>query len=218
MLEIRVTLTFETPLNIGSGAQVSTLADRAFIKERDGWPYIPASTFKGRLRHTVEQVAQGMGQQVCRTHHKMCRNEAAMCPVCAIFGSPWIPGRLRFVDLKLSGPQELIEQRRREKDHPRTDWRYGVALSRRRGVAEDALLYTTELLVPGVPISFSGTLTGPLGKREAAWLVAGLHLLPALGRGKSAGLGWLTAQAEVAIDGQQLDHERLHAALQEVVS
>jgi CRISPR/Cas system CSM-associated protein Csm3 (group 7 of RAMP superfamily) len=218
MLEIRVTLTFETPPNIGSGAQVSTLADRAFIKERDGWPYVPASTFKGRLRHAVEQVAQGLGQQVCRTHHKMCRDKTAPCPVCAIFGSPWIPGRLCFVDLKLSGPQELVKQRGQDKVHPRTDWRYGVALSRRRGVAEDALLYTTELFVPGVPISFSGALTGPLGEREAAWLVAGLRLLPALGRSKSTGLGWLTAQAEVTIDGQQLDKERLHAALQEVIS
>jgi CRISPR/Cas system CSM-associated protein Csm3 (group 7 of RAMP superfamily) len=215
MMEIHVTLTFDTPPNIGSGAQVSTLADRAFIKEHDGWPYIPAATFKGQLRHAVERVARGLGQTVCETHYKMCRDEAAMCPVCAIFGSPWIPGRLRFVDLKLSGPADLIERRKREK-YPRTDWRYGVALSRRRRVTEDALLYTTELFMPGLPITFEGTLTGPISERDAAWLVAGLRLLPALGRSKSTGLGRLEAKAVVQLEGQALDDARLRAALQEV--
>jgi CRISPR/Cas system CSM-associated protein Csm3 (group 7 of RAMP superfamily) len=152
MIEIEVRLIFDTPPNVGSGAQAGTLADRAFIKDRNGWPYIPATTLKGQLRHAVERVAQGMGHEVCDTHHHMCR-EGTVCPVCAIFGSPWIAGRLRFENLELNGPEELMEhlnKLRREKRHPRTGWRYGVALSRCRGVAEDALLYTTELFMPGI--------------------------------------------------------------------
>ena len=126
MTEIQVTLTFTTPPNIGSGAQEGTLADRGFIKARDGWPYVPATVFKGRLRHAVERVARGLGVEVCDTHRKMCRQAELACPVCKVFGSPWITGRLRFVDLELSAPQSLVD-RRREKLHPHTQIRYGVA-------------------------------------------------------------------------------------------
>lgn len=214
MVEIDVKLTFDTAPNIGSGAQVGTLADRAFIKARDGWPYIPATAFKGQLRHAVEQVARGLGQTVCDTHHHMCREEATSCPVCKIFGSPWIPGRLCFVDLKLEGPAELVKLRK-EKRPPRTLLRYGVALSRRRQVAEEALLYTTELFMPGVPVVFAGKLMGLLDQRGVAWLIAGLQLLPALGRAKSTGLGHLKAEATVRLNGQVLDEATLRQTLQE---
>lgn len=216
MAEIEVTLTFRTPPNIGSGAQEGTLADRAFIKAHDGWPYIPATAFKGRLRHAVERAARGMGIHVCDTHRKMCRDEDTACPVCRVFGSPWVPGRLRFVDLKLSGPKRLID-RREEKKRLLTATRYGVALNRRRGVAEDALLYTTELFEPGALVSFKGTLTGAIELVDVAWLVAGLDLLPALGRAKSTGFGWLRAQAAVWIDGREVDTKELNALLREVV-
>ncbi|HEY75750.1 MAG TPA: hypothetical protein G4O00_06165 [Thermoflexia bacterium] len=215
MIRIEVTLTFETPPNIGSGAQVGTFAERACIKGLDGWPYIPASAFKGRLRHAVEQVAAGMGQAVCTTHHSMCRKAESACPACRIFGSPWLPGRLRFVDLELSGPPELVEQRRRGK-RLHTSARHSVALSRARRVAEDGLLFATELLVPGVPLEFSGTLEGPLDLQEAAWVIAGLRFLPALGRAKSSGLGWVKAEGVVYRDGERVGEEALRAALLEV--
>jgi len=217
MMEIEVRLIFDTPPNIGSGAQVGTLADRAFIKDRNGWPYIPATTLKGQLRHVVERVARGMGRVVCDTHHQMCRDETTACPACAIFGSPWIPGRLCFEDLELKEPQDLARQRQLGKRAPRTDWRYGVSLSRRRRVAEDALLYTTELFMPGVPLTFEGVLTGPLDEVGAAWVVAGLQFLAAVGRAKSTGLGWLQAEAQVLSDGQVLNNARLRAALQQEV-
>jgi CRISPR/Cas system CSM-associated protein Csm3 (group 7 of RAMP superfamily) len=149
----------------------------------------------------------------------MCRDQDDSCPACAIFGSPWIPGRLRFVSLELTGPPELVEALeliRRDKGTPATTWRYGVALSRHRRVAEDALLFTTELFEPGVPLTFGGTLTGPLGERDAAWVCAGLRLLPALGRAKSAGLGRLSSKAAVRLDGEPLDDTQLRAALEEV--
>ncbi len=215
MIEIDVKLIFDTPPNIGSGAQVGTMADRAFIKARDGWPYIPATAFKGQLRHMVEQIVRGSGKAVCDTHHNMCRERALACPVCAIFGSPWIPGCLRFVDLNLAGPEELVKQRK-EKRYPQTSSRYGVAISRRRGVAEDALLYTTELFMPGVPLVFAGTLAGAITQCEAAWVVAGLRLLPALGRAKSAGLGYLKAESVVRLNGKVLDQASLRQELEEM--
>lgn len=215
MIEIAVKLTFETPLNIGSGAQHGTFADRAMIKDMDGWPYVPASAFKGRLRHAVEQVAHAQGLSGCDTHHHTCRGDDP-CPVCAIFGSPWVPGRLRFARLRLEGPAGVVtglEELQRQGRVPRTQVRYGVALSRRRRVSEDRLLYTTELFEPGTQLEFGGMLRGEITRRDAALVVAGLRLLPAVGRGKTGGLGWVHTHAEVREDGAELDDRVLKDAL-----
>lgn len=216
MLTITITLNFTSPPAIGSGAQAETLAQRGFIKDRDGWPYVPATALKGQLRHAVERAARGLAQPVCATHHKMCREWAGACPACRIFGSPWIPGRLCFTDLTLSGPPELVARRETATTRPRHTYRYGVSLNRRRNVAGDALLYTTELFEPGIPVTFSGDLTGDLALTDAAWVVAGVHLLAGMGKSKSAGLGWLEATAVVAQEHAVVDAAQLRALLQEV--
>ena len=214
MIEIDVTLHFTTPPAVGSGAQVGTLAQRSFIKDREGWAYIPATALKGKVRHAVEQVARGTGRTVCETHHKMCREHP--CPACRIFGSPWIPGAVRFANLTLSGPAELLQQRKEKTARPLYPYRYGVALNRRRKVAEDNLLYTTELFQPGVPVAFSGTLDGAIDLESAAWLAAGLQLMANLGQGKSTGLGWCRAEVTVRQDDAEITPAQLRAALQEV--
>ena len=194
MVTIDVAMTFRTPLNIGSGAQRGTLADRAMIKNHWGWPYVPASALKGRLRHAVEQAAASLGAPVCVTHQDMCPQDDSFCPVCHIFGSPWLPGKLRFARLNLTGPELLVKRLEKRKSSPHTMQRYGVAISRRRGVAEDALLYTTELFEPGTELTFGGSLVGDLEPSEVALVLAGLKLIPALGRGKSGGLGRLRVE------------------------
>jgi CRISPR-associated protein Csm3 len=215
--KFEVELIFSTPPNIGSGGQEGALADRGFIKARDGWPYIPATTLKGRLRHAVERVARGLGEQVCDTHHKMCRERTEACPVCRVFGSPWLPGPLRFTDLTLSGPSILVEQRKNQQ-HPQYARRYGVGINRRRRVAGDHLLYTTELFKPGVEVTFSGTLHGSINTEDTAWLVAGFNMLPHMGSAKSTGLGWLTAEVTVYQNGQTVKVDTLRQALEDSLS
>jgi CRISPR-associated protein Csm3 len=219
MTTIDLTLTFQTPPNVGSGAQQGTLADRAMIKNYRGWPYVPASTLKGRLRHAVEQVAAGLDARVCVTHKNMCRTDGDFCPVCCIFGSPWRAGQLRFSRLELAGPDWLIKRLEARRSPPRTTQRYGVAISRRRGVAENALLYTTELFEPGIALVFRGQLVGDLEPHQVALVLAGLKLLPAIGRGKSGGLGWFRAEAEISGPGTQgLDTPAgLRAALEQLL-
>jgi CRISPR/Cas system CSM-associated protein Csm3 (group 7 of RAMP superfamily) len=215
MITIDVNLTFKTPINIGSGAPHGTFADRAMIKDRDGWPYVPASAFKGRLRHAVERVAHAQGLSDCDTHQRTCRSEGA-CPVCNVFGAPWVPGKLKFTRLALQGPADVmagLEELQRKDRPPRTQVRYGVALSRHRRVAEDQKLYTTELFEPGRSLTFGGTLRGPISRLEAALVVAGLRLLPAVGRGKTGGLGWVDVQAQVRHDGEILGDDLLRQEL-----
>jgi CRISPR/Cas system CSM-associated protein Csm3 (group 7 of RAMP superfamily) len=210
MVEITVTLTLRSPLNIGSGAQHGTFTRRGMLKDADGWPYIPASALKGRWRHAVEQVAGALAnERVCRTHREMCR--AQPCIVCRIFGSPWLPGRLRFVDLTLSGPpavKALYDKKERLKSSERT----GIAVNRRRQVAQDDLLFDTELFLPGAPLAFSGALQGDITRAEAGLLLAGLKLVPALGRSKSGGLGWIEAQAAITAGGETWSPAALLAA------
>lgn len=219
MIEITVTLQFKTPLNIGSGTQQGTLAQRAMLKTRDGWPYVPASAFKGRLRHAVEQVAQTLGlpQPIAITHRDRYQRQADI--VAEIFGSPWLPGCLRFADLSLTGPPTVIALRetlKQEYRPPRTTQRTGISLNRRRKVAEDNFLYSTELLWPGAILQFSGSLYGKITMKQAGLIVAGVKLLPALGRGKSGGLGWVTGSAVVSTSsGETWTETMLLTALKE---
>ena len=198
MIEINVTLTLCSPLNIGSGAQQGTLARQGMLKDADGWPYVPASAFKGRWRHAVEQVAGSLAWQppVCATHEKMCR-EGALCVVCQLFGSPWQPGALRFVDLPIVGPPAILDLRADGSYRPRTTQRASVALNRQRRAAQDQFLFDTELFWPGIPLVVGGQITGPVNRQQAGLLLAGLRHLPALGRGNSGGLGWVQAEATV---------------------
>lgn len=211
MVQIDVTLTLRSPLNIGSGAQQGTFAQRGMLKDRQGWPYIPASALKGRWRHAVEQVVSSLpGQTVCLTHHDMCRQDP--CMACQLFGSPWTAGQVRFVDLALSGPTAVISLRQKSPP-PKTEERTGIAVNRRRGVAQDNFLFNTELFMPGVPLEFSGRLTGNLSMAQAGVLIAGLRLIPSFGRSKSGGLGWVDAQAVVAANGETWTMAMLAAAL-----
>lgn len=218
MYTIDVELTLQSPLHIGALAPAGAVAMRGLVKDADGWPYVPASAFKGRLRHSVERLAHGLGRRVCATHRDMCREAASACPACQIFGSAWLPGPVHFIDLTLCGPAQVVDYldaERRAGRRPGSSERYGVGLNRRRKVAADQLLYTTELFQPGAPLVFGAALTGIPDLTTAAWLFCGLSALDSLGSSRSRGLGWLSAQATVRDQGcVQVEPERLKAALE----
>ncbi len=193
---ITVTITSRSPLNIGAGAQSGTLAKRGMLKDQAGWPYIPATTFKGRVRHMVEQVAHTLPltPPICLTHQNMCRENP--CVVCQLFGSPWQSGSLYFANLELSGPEEALRLRRNG-TRAQTSQRMSVTINRRRRVAEDARLFSTELLWPGLELIFTGSIHGDMTPAQAGLLVAGVQLLSAVGQGKTGGLGWIAAATTV---------------------
>jgi len=218
MITITTTLTFQTPFSIGSGAQQGTLAQKGFIKDRRGWPYVPGSTFKGRLRHAVEQIADiastgDSNVPICQTHRKMCRD--SLCTVCQIFGSPWQQSAVFFGCLQLSGPEYARDLHQKSKQPPKTTHRTGVSINRRRRVAEDNRLFDIEILWPGIPLDFTGEIKGDIALDQAALLVAGIHLLTQIGHSKSRGFGWFTADVSVFDNNELIDLEMLHQSLRE---
>lgn len=220
MIEIAIKVTTNSPMNIGAGAQTGTLADRGMIKDADGLPYVPATTLKGKMRHAVEQIAHTLpgGTPVCETHRDMCRT--APCRVCQLFGSPWIPGCVQFNKLTLTGPPAIIGMRdelKRKRKQIRSTLRTGVTINRRRQVAQDQRLYSTELILPGIPLELSGSVRGRITPAQAGLLVAGLHHIPAIGQGKSGGLGWITAETTVMNNSVEVSNDALLAALKQSV-
>jgi hypothetical protein len=129
---------------------------------------------------------------------------SAICPICRIFGAPWHPGFVTFDNLTLA---TVVEDPPRgwERLHSlrATDLRPGVGMDRKRGVAEEDLLYTAETYAPPPALVYRGCIWGSLEeRREVALLLAGLRSIPALGGARSRGLGWWQAGVMVSLDGQ----------------
>jgi CRISPR/Cas system CSM-associated protein Csm3 (group 7 of RAMP superfamily) len=188
-IQIDLSLQFTGAFNVGSGTAGGSLAQRPLLKDWRGLPYLPGSSLKGRLRHTCKQLAEGLKQASCADPRAevMCPNGPSgdkPCPICRLFGSPAFPGPLVFSDLILAEPEFLT------RNPPPTSLRYGVGISRYRRVAEDDLLYSTEVFLPGGPVIFKGSISGQIDEPDLGLLVAGLEMLATLGSGKTAGLGW----------------------------
>jgi hypothetical protein len=123
----------------------------------------------------------------------MCQsgNFEDLCLLCRIFGSPWYPAPLQFDDLGLTGPADVVEMLDNTRQSAfATERRYGVAVSRRRRVAEDQLLYSREVFLPGVPLEFGGAITGCVERSGLALLWAAGRTLHNLGGARSGGMGW----------------------------
>jgi CRISPR/Cas system CSM-associated protein Csm3 (group 7 of RAMP superfamily) len=216
MMQLGLRVEFETPPNVG-GHGAPLFVDRPFRRDANGWPYIPASTLKGRLRHECERLVQASGRWVCDSPNpkRMCPNylshRGEICAVCAIFGSPWCRGNIWPEELLLREPEELAREREQGKEAPFSTARFGVSLSRRRRVAEDARLFTTELFLPGVPLVFGGTWGGRLTLSQLALVEAGCGAINALGRGKTGGLGW----CRVTVESQVQENDAWRAVREE---
>jgi CRISPR/Cas system CSM-associated protein Csm3 (group 7 of RAMP superfamily) len=126
-----------------------------------------------------------------------------------------MPGLVVFEDFHLVGPPPLLEFRLNNPKNPRTTERTGVSINRRRKVAADQRLYRTEVFWPGAALEFGGTLRGELSPGQAGLLVAGLKLIPALGGGKTGGLGWVSVATEVSAGGRVWTEADMLAAIKE---
>lgn len=193
-MKLALKVRFDTPVNIG-GHGAPIFVDRPFRRDREGWPFIPASSLRGRLRHECSRLLQNLGYPACNHVRAgdLCRDAGSACAVCALFGAPWLRSRLMPEDLRLVHPPELGKQA------PASRVRYNVSLSRSRRVAEDARLFTTELFLPGIPLEFTGEWNACLTLKELVLIEAGYGAITALGRGKTGGLGWCQITLETTL-------------------
>lgn len=222
-VEIDLQVVFKTPFCVGSGAMADSLADKPTLKDAHWLPVVPGSALKGRLRHECERIVRALTNHDSTVCHgpvpdRMCpldparlgRQDRGACPVCRVFGSPWLPSALCFGDLRWVLAEELAQA-----PLPATDLRYGVSLRRARRVAEEDRLFTVETFAPTRETTYEGQIVGhfPDDDSERYWRVglvlAGLRAITSLGGGRSRGLGWcrIEAQAYDVLDSERFPIE-----------
>ncbi len=209
-IEVALTVVVETGLSVGGSGSSGVRADKTIQRNGREQPIIPASQVKGRLRHTCETIMRAAGITICRPPdpETTCPHQPGIgkpgidnssCPLCLIFGSAWQNSPLRFRDLVYKEPVKIA---------PDSAIRPGIGLERRRGVAQEGLLFFTETTLPGTsPAFYCDTAITGLLKEEgpALLLLAGLDLIPHWGGGKSRGMGWAITETEARFNGQSLN-------------
>ncbi|ACX52116.1 protein of unknown function DUF324 [Ammonifex degensii KC4] len=213
---LKLEIEFEGMLHIGGTGSPQLLVDRTVVLDKEGWPYLPASTVRGRLRACLERLLKTLNQPVCSPPYPefMCPQgypEENYCPACRLFGSPWRQGALYFRDFVLDpkpGEAEIAELRL---------IRTGIGIDRRRNTVEEERLFFTEVVSPSAGEK-ELRFVGEVELREDApellgWLLASLRLVTHVGGQKSRGLG--RARIEVS-EIKSWDPERGWVAVSDV--
>ena len=204
-IEIKPIIKIKGTLAVGTGFRRG-LIHRTVARDSDGFAYIPASSFKGRVRRACEQLAKQFGLHVCNPPRpdRMCSLAKPACLVCRVFGRPGAASGLHWRDARLSKAyREAFEQDKRahEKNkHAQFYARSQVQLSRALGVAAPGKLFTSESTIEN--LEFEAAVTGRLqytpiddevpGGFEILLLLAGLKLVNTVGGGASRGAGWMS--------------------------
>ncbi|MEB3217901.1 MAG: RAMP superfamily CRISPR-associated protein [Nostocales cyanobacterium 94392] len=199
----------DSALSVGAGGSSGSLADKPIVRNSEDHLLIPASQLKGRLRHECEKIARGLGWAISESPNAgrmVIRRENAPedfqreeyqipgyddtyhCIISQIFGDPILPSRLIFDDLICTEEPENLPEVLRP----------GVAINRRRKIAEEKKLYFLETSPANAKLKFTGeihiqpSLTPERPDFAKALIWSGLRHIHALGGSKSVGLGWLT--------------------------
>ncbi|MBI3013677.1 MAG: hypothetical protein HYY65_01125 [Candidatus Tectomicrobia bacterium] len=212
------------PMHIGTGFSRG-MVNRTVVKGRDGLAYIPGSTLKGKVRSACEALASLHGIGDCRAPHarQMVRHRDT-CLVCRIFGAPGQGTDLRWQSARLI--EEWVEGLRPNHESRavfgQTIARTQVQLSRTRGLAAEARLFTSEFTAEGLTYEARPALIGRLRLSpvsladapdvyyELVLLFAGLKSVGTLGGGASRGAGEcvFVLPGNVIVGGRQVPVER----------
>jgi len=197
---IRITLQAQllSALHIAGPGRAMALVDRPIDLDAAGFPYIPASSIRGRLRAHLERLLKAWGQPVCTppVPAQMCPHvgvrgeegpEQNYCLACRLFGNAWHEAALMNNDLG------LVERQRYNADIVRTE-RMSLSIGRRLGTAQGERLFATETTVSQLgrePLCFEGTMVGLTTPAEVGWLLATVPTIRHAGGSKARGLGAL---------------------------
>lgn len=202
---LKLKIQTETALFIGGPGRTLPLVDRSIEVDEFGFPYIPASSFRGRVRAHLERLLKTLGEPVCTPPRpeSMCpHNEEvissgqAVCRVCRIFGNAWIPSSVVFSNFKLS---ELPNKSFAGTLGKALWLRPGVGIDRYLGTAEEQKLFTLECVPSQLDrqiLAFQGVIEGWLSKEDLGWLIGAIRIVSHLGGHKARGLGQITVTLE----------------------
>lgn len=218
-LRIALTITSRTPVSVGAGGRVGTLADKSIV--RDGWgrPIIPGSQVKGKLRWAAEQLLRGLGQDI-PTPFEGPKREELPTLVRDLFGSPRQRSPLFFADLPgVIGDPAQLEALRDKPEQRRSQIRPSVALDRRRRTAAEKLLIFQETALETTSFCSERAITGRVESLDhVALLWAAARLSTRWGGARSRGLGWAEVTAQVWVDGQERSADLLRADVRALVA
>lgn len=213
-LTIRGNLVARTAMRIGTGRATEPVGtDLPVLRDSQGRPFVPGSSFKGVLRSGVEQVARAAAgprgaclptsdeKDWCISSKRMAELKAHVkddkglaediwkeaCLACRTFGSPWLASHVKVKDL---GVDEVtwFEQ---------FQVRDGVAIDRDKGTVAGKKLYDYEVVPAGACFKLEIVV-----ENAEPWQLGMLWLglqpffqgNAAVGGFTSRGLGWMALE------------------------
>jgi CRISPR/Cas system CSM-associated protein Csm3 (group 7 of RAMP superfamily) len=179
---------------------------------------------KGKARDACAALAGLYQPDKCRAPHPQAMTNGdhhTTCTICRIFGAPGQPSALRWHAALLTEDWQkaLRPESNRHAVFGQTTTRTQVQLSRMRGMAAEAHLFTSELAIEGLTFEAQPLLTGRLGLTPATLsddvdvyyelilLLSGLQLIAALGGGASRGAGRCSVDlspAQLLVNGREV--------------
>ena len=178
---LSATLRVVSAIRIGAGRDTSIdSSDLPVVKDLFGRPFIPGSSIKGAVRSYVERIVRTLapprwgakatcnptgpraGWCVSDLTRESFHDPAdgrlldrpiydAHCPVCKLFGSPWIASKVAFADATLIGETWFGKYIVRD----------GVSIDRDTGTAADARKFDFEVVPGGTEFDFQVRADNP---------------------------------------------------------
>ncbi len=112
MTEIQYSITFRTPVSIFNGLSIAGLVDRMVMRNKEGLPYIPGSSVKGRWRFFAERLLRTNGlPDGLKIHGKkdpQCKDVVSACTLCKLFGNSAIPATLFISQAELDDTKKPL--------------------------------------------------------------------------------------------------------------
>jgi CRISPR-associated protein Csm3 len=157
--------------------------DNPVIKDNKGWPYIPGSSLKGKLRSLLEQKYLGgeinpsqysleVEDKIDKKVLKLTKEELkSFITIASLFGSPDISSALIFRDLVLKKddqnpfPMDYIESK------------FENVVDRKTGKVNEAGVRETERVIPGTKFEGEIIVNVKLFNRNIEYLVSRLEQL-----------------------------------------
>ena len=201
-VHININIKFYNEYFTGGGKGTSEI-DAYTLKNIDGLPYIPGSSFKGKIRYIATSIYSGVFNKECNSYYG--KEEKCNCLMCNMFGGKENnKGLLNFENLYLDN----------KNDKDIFNQRTGIQINRYLGVVNDKALFKYETSSTG-DNSFVGEINGYLEeenyKKQLLILFLSLNYMETLGGFQSRGIGWISDNKKISmyINGKEVTQKVL---------